>query len=86
MRVADSPRPGLLAGVVGVDLFGLNDADATAQLRAMVSAALSGRVKPVVGPKFPGGARAVLQEPQFPGAGAKDIGHYDGTSPAQGHR
>ena len=69
VRVADSPRPGLLAAVVGVDLFGLNDADATAQLRAMVSASLPGRAKPAVRPKFPGATRAVLQEPHFPGLG-----------------
>jgi len=67
VRVADCPRPGLFAGVVGIDLFGLDDAAATAQLRAMIKAALSGRAKPSVKPKFPGAKRAVPQEPQFPG-------------------
>jgi len=67
VRVTDCRRPGLLAGVVGVDLFGLDDAAATAQLRAMVKAAVSGRAKPAVKPKFPGAMRAVPREPQFPG-------------------
>jgi predicted nucleotide-binding protein len=67
VRVADCPRRGLLGAVVGVDLFGLDDAAATAQLRAMIKAALSGRAKPSVKPQFPGATRAVPQEPQFPG-------------------
>lgn len=69
VRVADCHRPGLLAGVVGVDLFGLDDAAATAQLRAMIRAALTGRAKPSVKPTFPGAKRAVPSEPEFPGAG-----------------
>src|SRR5690242_6154772 len=42
VRVAECDRPGLLAGVVGVDLFGLDEAAAKARLRAMVSAAVAG--------------------------------------------
>jgi hypothetical protein len=67
VRVADCPRRGLLAAVVGVDLFGLDDVAASAQLRAMIKAALSGRAKPSVKPKFPGTKRVVPREPQFPG-------------------
>jgi len=67
VRVADCPRRGLLAGVVGVGLFGLDDTAATAQLRAMIKATLSGRAKPSVKPAFPGAKRAVPREPQFPG-------------------
>ena len=39
-------RPGLLAGVVGVDLFGLAEAAAKARLRRMVADAIAGRAKP----------------------------------------
>ena len=54
VRVAECDRPGLLAGVVGVDLFGLAEATAKARLRRMVSAAIAGRAKPAVAPGFPG--------------------------------
>src|SRR5215813_3182981 len=46
VRVADCDRPGLLAGVVGFDLFGLTEAAAKARLRAKVAAAIAGRAKP----------------------------------------
>ena len=68
VRVATCDRPGLLAGVVGVDLFGLAEATATARLRAMVSAAIAGRAKPEVPPGFPGAGRAMPQAARFPGA------------------
>ena len=61
-------RPGLLAGVVGVDLFGLAEATAKARLRRMVSAAITGRAKPDVPPEFPGAGRAMPREARFPGA------------------
>jgi hypothetical protein len=67
VRVAECERPGFLAGVVGVDLFGRPEAEARARLRTMVSSAAAGRAKPVVAPGFPGG-RAVPREPRFPGA------------------
>jgi tetratricopeptide (TPR) repeat protein len=68
VRVAECGRPGLLAGVVSVDLFGLTEAAAKAQLRAMVSAAIRGRAKPDVAPGFPGTRRAILRPAGFPGA------------------
>jgi tetratricopeptide (TPR) repeat protein len=43
VRVAECGRPGLLAGVVGVDLFGRPEAEARGRLRAMVSSAVAGR-------------------------------------------
>ncbi len=68
VRVTDCARPGLLAGVTSLDLFGLDEAAARASLREMVMAALSGRRKPAVPPAFPGGsARAVPEEPEYPG-------------------
>ena len=66
-RVNECDRPGLLAGVVSVDLFGRTEAEARAGLRTMVSSAISGRAKPAVAPEFPG-ARAMPREPRFPGA------------------
>lgn len=69
VRVADCERPGLLAGVVGVDLFGMPEEEARGRLRTMVAAAESGRAKPAVAPGFPGAppGRAVPSEPDFPG-------------------
>jgi hypothetical protein len=66
-RVEDCGRPGLLAGVVGFDLFGLGEAEAGVRLREMVSAAVTGRAKPAAPPAFPGGERAMPDEPRFPG-------------------
>ena len=68
VRVRDCDRPGLLAGVVGVDLFGIAEAEAKARLRRMVAGALAGRAKPAVAPGFPGAGRAMPREPRFPGA------------------
>jgi WD40 repeat protein len=69
VRVADCERPGLLAGVVGIDLFGVPEEEARNRLRAMVAAAESGRAKPATAPGFPGAltSRAVSSEPDFPG-------------------
>jgi hypothetical protein len=66
-RVKECDRPGLLAGIVGVDLFGKPEAEARARLRGMVSSAVAGRAKPDTAPGFPGG-RAMPREPRFPGA------------------
>lgn len=65
-RVKQCDRPGLLSGVVSVDLFGKPEAEVRARLRRMVSSAISGRAKPDVAPQFPG--RAMPREPRFPGA------------------
>jgi hypothetical protein len=68
VRVAECDRPGLLAGVVGVDVFGLAEAAAKARLRRMVSQAIAGRAKPAVPPGFPGAGRAMPRAARFPGA------------------
>jgi tetratricopeptide (TPR) repeat protein len=62
VRVEDCDRPGLLAGVVSFDLFGLDEAGARQQLLAEVRAAVAGRVGPPVPSPFPGTGRA-----PFPG-------------------
>ena len=54
VRVSQCERPGLLAAVVGVDLFGVPEAEARERLRHMVIAAEAGRMKPSVPPSFPG--------------------------------
>ena len=68
VRVQDCERPGLLAGVVGRDLFGIAEGAARARLRDMISAAIAGRAKPGIAPGFPGAGRAMPREPRFPGA------------------
>jgi hypothetical protein len=68
IRVRDCERPGLLKGVTGFDLFGLDEADARALLLAQAKAAAEGRAKPSVKPGFPGAGRAVPGAPRFPGA------------------
>jgi TIR domain/AAA ATPase domain len=74
VRVAECDRPGLLAGVVSTDVFGLTEEQARARVRAMVAAAVTGRAKPAVAPRFPGGGRAVAREPRFPGASPPEQG------------
>jgi tetratricopeptide (TPR) repeat protein len=66
VRVTACDRPGLLAGVVGVDLFGRTEAEAKAQLREMLAAAVSGRAKPTAPPGFPGACRAMPHPARFP--------------------
>jgi TIR domain len=71
VRVADCERPGLLGPVVGIDLFGVPEANALSRLRDMVARAIAGRAKPATAPTFPGPggpARAIRQEARFPGA------------------
>jgi hypothetical protein len=51
-RVRECERPGLLAGIVGVDLFGVDEPTARRRLRRMVA---EGRGKPSSAPPFPGG-------------------------------
>ncbi len=68
VRVADCDLPGLLAGVVRVDLFGLPEATAKARLRGMVSGAITGIVRPSTPPGFPGAPTAIPRPARFPGA------------------
>ena len=64
-RVTDCERPGLLAAVVSVDVFGVGKAAARARITSAVRGAVTGRAKPAAEPDFPPEARA---EPRFPGA------------------
>ena len=67
VRVADCGRPGLLASVVSIDVFGRDEASAKTTLRNAVTHALSGRAKPVTAPAFPGESRAIPEPVRFPG-------------------
>jgi TIR domain len=67
VRVADCQRPGLLAGIVSVDLFGISEPEARGRLREMVTSAKSGRAKPAAAPGFPGAVRTPPAGPGFPG-------------------
>ena len=67
VRVSATERPELLAAMVGVDLFGLNDEAAVARLRGLVSATLVGRAKAAAKPEIPRTERTFTREPRFPG-------------------
>jgi hypothetical protein len=64
LRIADCDRPGLLAGVVSADLFGLGEAAAREVVRSAARGAVTGRAKPPGAPGFPAGTRAGVR---FPG-------------------
>lgn len=66
VRVEDCERPGFLGSVVGVDLFGREEARAKAKLRGAVAHAIEGRAKPRTPPGFPG--RAIRKAAKFPGS------------------
>jgi hypothetical protein len=56
VRVADCERPGLLAGIVSIDLFGVPEPKALQRLQDAINRALGGRAKPLNPPSFPGAA------------------------------
>jgi hypothetical protein len=53
VRVAACERPGLLAGIVGIDLFGVPEPRALRRLQEAIDRALAGRAKPLKPPAFP---------------------------------
>ncbi|MBV1854614.1 FxSxx-COOH system tetratricopeptide repeat protein [Catellatospora tritici] len=67
IRVADCDRPGLLGQVVSVDVFGRPEVEARRVLREAVLGAVTGRLKPVAAPGFPGAGRVMMSQPRFPG-------------------
>jgi hypothetical protein len=68
IRVEACERPGLLAPIVGIDIFGVDEAKAKARLRTAVARAIEGRAKPSSSPTFPGAQRAITRPSRFPGA------------------
>jgi hypothetical protein len=73
IRVADCERPGLLAGIVGIDLFGIPEPKAQERLQDAIRRALAGRAKPLKPPSFPTAAAGTTtpsshaDRPRFPG-------------------
>jgi len=53
VRVADCEQPGLLAGIVAVDLFDLPEPEAATRLHQAITRAIAGRAKPSTLPPFP---------------------------------
>jgi hypothetical protein len=81
VRVADCERPGLLAGIVGIDLFGVPEPKALQRLQDAIQRALDGRAKPLLSPSFPtvAGATATGSTPsastgRAPGSGSAGSG------------
>ncbi len=62
-RIEECPRPGLLAQIVSVDLFGVGQEGAR---RAVLAAAGGERGKPATAPDFPGGPAAPVFPPDLP--------------------
>jgi TIR domain len=57
IRIADCDRPGLLGGIVSIDLFGLEDEAASRHLLEQIDAVITGRFKPVRRPVLPASAQ-----------------------------
>ena len=70
-RVCECDRPGLLGGLVSVDLFSVGESAARERVRSAVRGAITGRGKPGIAPTFPparGARRTGWAGPGFPGA------------------
>jgi tetratricopeptide (TPR) repeat protein len=72
VRVADCAGVGLLGGVTGIDLVGLDEREALERLVEGVRASLVGSARPVSAPPFPVPSstvpKSVPERPDFPGA------------------
>jgi len=68
VRVADCDRPGLLAGIVSVDLFGVPEPKALQRLQDAIKRALAGRAKPLTPPPLPASAASAASESRPPAA------------------
>ena len=74
VRVAECARPGLLAQLVSVDVFGTTDAEARRRLLAAVEATVQGRSKPTSRPHYPNDessdtrSQPTASRPELPGA------------------
>jgi hypothetical protein len=67
VRVAECDRPGFLSGVVGIYVFGVNEATARSRISRMVTGAIKGDLRPDQPPPFPPNTRAISREARFPG-------------------
>jgi len=67
IRIEDCPRPGLLGGIVSIDLFGHDPEQASSELLRHIRQALIGRAKPDKAPSFPlHRQHPPADEPTFP--------------------
>ncbi|OHV69813.1 TIR domain-containing protein [Pseudofrankia sp. BMG5.36] len=66
IRLEDCPRPGLLSGVVSIDLFGRPPDEARQRLLDQIRHAVDGRAKPPAPPAFP------IHEPPAPVVAARE--------------
>jgi tetratricopeptide (TPR) repeat protein len=69
IRVVDCERPGLLAGIVGIDMFGISEEEARSRLRRAAVVAVTGRGRPDGRVPYPEDRIAMP-------------GHFPGTLPA----
>lgn len=69
VRVEDCERPGILGGLVSIDLFGRSADDARRHLLEQIRHAIEGRAKPDIPPTFPSHPPASAV-PTFPGPAA----------------
>jgi TIR domain len=67
-RVENCDRSGLLAGLTGIDIFGVDETQARSRVRSSVATAIRGRAKPDRPPRFPSSGRAVTTQARFPGS------------------
>lgn len=82
LRIAHCERPGLLAGIVGVDLFGVPETTALERLLTAARDASAGRAKPATTPTFPGSPGGTAPSPNsstppaFPADATARQSHY----------
>jgi DHA2 family methylenomycin A resistance protein-like MFS transporter len=75
IRIADCDRPGLLGGIVSIDLFGLEDEAASRRLLEQIDSVITGRFKPAHRPELLASPqRGGSQQSDRPG----DAGHRGG--------
>ena len=65
VRVSDCAGPGLLAGIVSINLFEIDEETAHRRLRENIEGAITGRQKPKAAPSFPPSEQP--GQPPFPG-------------------
>jgi hypothetical protein len=75
IRIEDCPRPGILALIVSIDLFGIDTDAARERLLSTIAAIRSGRAKPVSAPSFPSRqptSTTSTASPVFPGVNTEN--------------
>jgi hypothetical protein len=73
VRVAPCDRPGLLSGIVGIDIFDVAESTAKERLHQAIRDAVAGRAKPRIAPAFPGPGPAAVMAPAPPFPGSEPV-------------